>query len=44
MSNEQTVYLEKQLILFREEALRLYDKLNEKTYECEHNKSLLNEI
>lgn len=27
MANERTVYLEKQLILFREEALRLYEKL-----------------
>ena len=27
MSNERSVFLEKQIILFREEALRLYDKL-----------------
>jgi hypothetical protein len=32
MSNERSVYLEKQIILFREEALRLYDKLEEKTH------------
>jgi len=33
-SNDRAVYLEKQLILFREEALKLYDKLEEKTHEC----------
>ena len=30
MSNERSVFLEKQIILFREEAIRLYDKLEEK--------------
>lgn len=32
LSNDRAVYLEKQLILFREEALKLYDKLEEKTH------------
>jgi hypothetical protein len=27
LSNDRAVFLEKQLILFREEALKLYDKL-----------------
>lgn len=39
LSNDRAVFLEKQLILFREEALKLYDKLEEKTQECEHNRS-----
>ena len=29
------MYLEKQIILFREEALKLYDRLEEKTQEAE---------
>lgn len=33
LSNERSVFLEKQIILFREEALRLYKKLQEITEE-----------
>jgi hypothetical protein len=33
LSNERSLFLEKQIILFREEALKLYDKLEEKTQE-----------
>lgn len=44
MSNDRAVFLEKQLILFREEALRLYDKLEEKTQESEMNKSRIKDL
>ena len=44
LSNDRAVFLEKQLILFREEALKLYDKLEEKTQECEHHKSQAREF
>ena len=44
LSNDRAVFLEKQLILFREEALKLYDKLEEKTQECEHHKSQAREL
>jgi hypothetical protein len=43
LSNDRAVFLEKQLILFREEALKLYDKLEEKTHECETHKTALRE-
>lgn len=33
--NDRVNYLEKQVKLFREEALRLYDRLEEKTQEAE---------
>ena len=32
-ANDRIQYLEKQMIIFREEALKLYDKIDEKTQE-----------
>lgn len=34
-SNDKIVYLEKQITIFREEALKLYDKLEQKNHEAE---------
>jgi len=39
MSNERALFLEKQIILFRDEAIKLYDKLEEKVQENEINKT-----
>lgn len=33
--NDRAYYLERQLIVFREEALKLYDRLDQKTQEAE---------
>ena len=43
-SNDRIQYLEKQMVIFREEALKLYSKLDAVTQENEHLKNRIRDI
>lgn len=43
-SNDRIQYLEKEMVIFREEALKLYNKLDEKTQENELLKNKVREF
>jgi hypothetical protein len=43
-ANDRIQYLEKEMIIFREEALKLYDKIDEKTQENDFLKAKIKEM